>query len=268
MYAGWFTQTLNGDCGVWVENGPGMGFAVDPNGGSYSCDFGALGWDLLPGQDVGVSYEEPDGDRVYNVFREPAPDMRIEKWAEGSGQVMPGGPAVFTLQYRNDGDADAVSFTITDTLPGNTTYFTDTSGVTPQFGPGTVSWTFGPLQPGYQGRFQIVLVNTANPDDVLTNSAEIFTLYDFNDGNDHAEAQVTVVDASPDLYVNKIPIPATLSLERPSCTRSIMAIMDRLPAVRCSSPTRSLPIPRLSPGSRITAIICGAMSASAATSSC
>jgi hypothetical protein len=83
--APWFTQTLGGGCGVWVENGPFMGFEVDPNGGSYLCDFGDLGWDLIPGQDVGVNYNEPDNDVVYNVFQ--APWMRVNyghDWVGGN----------------------------------------------------------------------------------------------------------------------------------------------------------------------------------------
>jgi uncharacterized repeat protein (TIGR01451 family) len=153
-------------------------------------------------------YIEPeDFDRVINVFRDPAPDMHIEKWTEGSSEVMPGGPVVFNLYYSNDGDADAPGFTITDTLPANTTYLTDTSGVSMQFGPGWVSWDFGPAQPGIQRRFQVVLLNSAEAGDTLTNTAEIFTPYDSNEGNDHSQVQVGVVDENPDLYVNKNSVP-------------------------------------------------------------
>jgi len=56
-------QTLNVRCDVWVQNGPnGIDTTADPNGGSYSCDFGGA-WDILPGQDVAVMYIEPDRDR-------------------------------------------------------------------------------------------------------------------------------------------------------------------------------------------------------------
>ncbi len=207
IYAPWFTQTLNGDCGVWEPGGPGQGFQVEPDGGAYFCDFGAMGWDLLPGHDVGVSYQEPDGDRVYNVFREPAPNMRIEKWAEASGQAMPGGPAVFTLRYRNEGDAEATAIYLTDTLPANTVYVADGSGVAPTIGAGWVAWTLGPLGPGEERQFQLVLSNTANPGDTLHNAADIWTLYDDDYGNNHAEADVQVVEGQPDLYVNKNPNP-------------------------------------------------------------
>jgi uncharacterized repeat protein (TIGR01451 family) len=207
VYAPWFTQTLNANCGVWVENGPGQGFTVEPDGGSYFCDFSALGWDLLPGQDVGVQYQEPDGDWVINVFREPAADARVEKWVEGGGEVAPGGPVVFTIRYQNEGDAEATTLLLTDTLPANTTYVTDTSGVPASVGPGQVAWTLGPLAPGSQEQFQIVLNNTASPSDTLTNQVDAYTLYDFDLGDNHAEAQVHVGTGQPDLYVNKNPIP-------------------------------------------------------------
>jgi len=45
--------------------------------GKPSWDFGAVGRDLLPGQDVAVTYTEPDADEMINVFRAPAPDLRV-----------------------------------------------------------------------------------------------------------------------------------------------------------------------------------------------
>jgi hypothetical protein len=68
IYADWFTEALNGNCGVWTEGGPWIDFTVDPDGGSYFCDFGAVGWDLQPGPTVAVQYQEPDGDWVLNAF--------------------------------------------------------------------------------------------------------------------------------------------------------------------------------------------------------
>jgi hypothetical protein len=73
--AAWLGGSVDGECGVWVDNGPPpIPFAADlSTGGAYTCDFGALipPWDLHPGQTVGVSYHEPDGDRVINSFQAP-----------------------------------------------------------------------------------------------------------------------------------------------------------------------------------------------------
>ena len=201
--ANWFTQTLNARCGVWENNGPEYNFTVDPNGGSYECDF-STDWDLLPGQDVHVEYQEPDGDWVYNVFQEPGPNMEVEKWAEGGGQVLTGDPVVFTIRYRNNGDAAAQTVLLTDTLPMSTTYVSDSSGFTAVDNGDTVTWSFGPVNPNEGGQFQIVLTNTADPGDTLVNQVDIFALYDNDDGNNHAEAQVEVASSGqPDLYVDK-----------------------------------------------------------------
>jgi ABC-type sugar transport system substrate-binding protein/maltose-binding protein MalE len=67
-----FSEPLRVRCEVWVDEGPdGIETTADPDGGSYSCDFGAAGWDLRSGQEVAVRYFEPDGDSVINIFQTP-----------------------------------------------------------------------------------------------------------------------------------------------------------------------------------------------------
>lgn len=69
--AGWETGDLEGWCGVWVPDGPGINFTATLSDRTYSCDFASAGWDLQPGQTVGVTYVEADGDRVINAFEAP-----------------------------------------------------------------------------------------------------------------------------------------------------------------------------------------------------
>ena len=73
--AAWLSGSVNGECGVWVKDGPPpINFAANlSTGGAYSCNFGALTppWDLHAGQTVGVSYHDPDGNRVINSFQAP-----------------------------------------------------------------------------------------------------------------------------------------------------------------------------------------------------
>ena len=202
IHADWFTQTLNARCGVWEPGGPGDEFTIDPDGGTYFCDFSSE-WDIQPGQDVAVQYQEPDGEWVINVFEEPAPNMRVEKQAEGD-EVAAGGPVIFSIAYRNEGDAEAGTVILTDTLPADTTYVTDTSGFAATVGAGTVTWSFGPVSAGDGGHFQILLDNTASASDTLRNEVDIYTLYDNEEWNDHDETEVHVRDTGqPDLYVNK-----------------------------------------------------------------
>jgi hypothetical protein len=73
---------VSGRCEVWQPGGPGYDLSLNPNGGAYLCDT-TNEWDLLPGQQVAISYREPDGDTVIEVFQAPAPRVRIETWADG-----------------------------------------------------------------------------------------------------------------------------------------------------------------------------------------
>jgi len=124
IYASWFTQTLNGDCGVWVDYGPGVTFRVNPDGGVTSVTLVSR-MDLLPGQDVGVSYYEPDGDQVINVFRDPPRAARLGQWA---GKPGTGGNMVLWVAYQNRGNAPDEGAYISATLDGGLVYLGDTSG--------------------------------------------------------------------------------------------------------------------------------------------
>jgi len=73
VFAPWLANPLPAYCGVLVDGGPGFDFTVDPNGGSYLCDFASAGWDLLPGQEVVVQYQDPDGHWVINQFPDSTP---------------------------------------------------------------------------------------------------------------------------------------------------------------------------------------------------
>ncbi|MBN1317555.1 MAG: DUF11 domain-containing protein [Anaerolineales bacterium] len=207
--APWFSPlTLTVRCEVWVEDGPnGIEVeGVEADGGEYACDFDDVGWDLEYQHDVAVRMFEPDGDNVINVFEQPMPDMRVEKWGEGSGEALAGGPVIYTIRYRNQGNADAETVVLTDTLPANTTYYTDTSGFPASVNGGQVSWMFGPVEPGVEKQFLLVLNNTANPGDTLLNQMDIYTYYDDNEWNNHAEGEVNVVgEGESNLYVNKHP---------------------------------------------------------------
>jgi hypothetical protein len=101
IYADWFTETLNANCSVWEEGGPGTDFTVDPDGGSYFCDIGALGWDLQAGDDVAVQYQEPDGDWVINVFSSPW--MRVNYGHDWVGGNYPAGHGMWLVVTDESG---------------------------------------------------------------------------------------------------------------------------------------------------------------------
>ena len=206
--ANWFTQPLDAYCVVWATGAPApIEFTIDPNGGTHLCDLGAVGWDIVPGQNVAVGYIEPDLDRVINVFIEPVPDLRMEKWAPGSGLSMPGGPVVYGLRYRNDGDQVANAINLSDVLPAKTSYLADSSGLPHTTMGNTISWNPPALDPGESNIFYLVLNSTAVLNDILTNQAEVSVALDPIPGNNTATANVTVAAGQPNLFVGTNPNP-------------------------------------------------------------
>lgn len=179
--APWLDMPLGGSCAVWEEGGVRVDFTTDMDG-AYACDLGAAGWDLLPGQQIAVEYQDPEGSVVINVFEEPAPRVQIEKWADG--QPAEGGNFVFEIQYRNEGEAPAEDVVITDTMVGFD-YLSDTSGlpyttdVTPGGDPYVV-WELGTLEPGDWTSFDVFVAVTADSGMPVQNTAEIATSNPYN----------------------------------------------------------------------------------------
>jgi hypothetical protein len=109
IYADWFEETLDGQCRAWEEGGPSIDFTVEPDGGSFFCDFGALGWDLQPGNEVAVQYQEPDGDWVMNMFETPW--MRVNYGHEWVGGNYPAGHT-FWLTVKDEFGAVKATATV------------------------------------------------------------------------------------------------------------------------------------------------------------
>jgi uncharacterized repeat protein (TIGR01451 family) len=198
----WFTPMLDAQCWIDNVNDSNQSFSVSPIGGAYACDFTSV-WDLVPGENVSVQYQEPDGDWVRTVFQGPASNMWVNKWRDGNGDVAPGGSVVYAIQYGNNGNAagDAI---LTDTLPANTTYLTDSSGFPAYDSGGVITWNLGTVLPtDLARRFYLVLSNSASAGDSLHNVIDIGTLYDQDWNNNHAEADVQVSNGQPDLYIKK-----------------------------------------------------------------
>ncbi|NLE75825.1 MAG: DUF11 domain-containing protein, partial [Chloroflexi bacterium] len=183
IHAPWYAQPLLGRCSVWAENGIEIPFAVSPDGGAFSCHFGAQGWDLQPGQTVAVAYADPQGHEVINVFEEPTPRLSVHQRVDGQPSV--GGNQVFHIQYRNEGGAPAENVVITDTMRGFT-YLGDTSGlpfttgVTPGGDP-YVAWELGDLDPtDRMAEFQVFVAVAADAGDPVRNAVEITTSNPYN----------------------------------------------------------------------------------------
>lgn len=211
IYAPWFTQTLSANCGVWVQDGPGMGLVVDPDGGGYSCDFSTIPFDIIPGMDVGVNYWEPDSDQVINIFRGAAPHLWIYTYDQGDAPV--GGNYVLNVDYNNDGDAVAESVTISATLLNGMTYIGDTSGVTPA-GTGQpgdpLIWHLGNLPVSWWAAHQFYLFVdvTASLGEQIDLGVEIATTTSYFQGDPESKYSYwsgTVVESDTDVGVFKWP---------------------------------------------------------------
>ncbi len=207
IHADWFgSLLLDVECHPWgaPEGTPSKESSAAADGTQpFECSWDPdTEWNIEPGQQVAAMYIEPDGDRVIDVYADPAPDMRIDKWPVGN-QVAPGGPVVFGISYQNDGNAAADMVIITDTLPANTTYIDDTSGVTPQIDGNKLTWLFGPVDVDDYHQFSLVLKNSANDGDTLINEVEIVAPFDSNTDNNQSQAEIEVIDDLPDPYVHK-----------------------------------------------------------------
>ncbi len=207
VYATWFTQTLDVQCHPWggPAGAPGKSSTAAPDGSApYSCQWNPLTeWDIQPGQDVAVMYIEPDdGDRVINVFYQPAPDLSIDK--NTSGQPAPGGNLVYQINYQNREDAAATDVRITDTLPAGTTYLTDTAPFAHTVLGNQVVWDVGQL-PAYtflSFDLFVTVSDTLSPGDGLTNVVQIHTPdVETGDPNDNAYTH-TVQVITNDTHLN------------------------------------------------------------------
>jgi uncharacterized repeat protein (TIGR01451 family) len=86
-------------------------------------------------------------------------DLAIAKFARPP-EGPPDAPIHFTIVYTND-STTAADATITDWLPQNTTYLTDTSGLVLTRSPGRLTWTVPSLAPNESDSFTVTLSYTS-----------------------------------------------------------------------------------------------------------
>jgi uncharacterized repeat protein (TIGR01451 family) len=152
---------------------------------------------------------EPDGDQVYNVFRAPAPELRV--WGWGQGHPASGGNMVLWVSYQNRGTAPDDSAYLTAVLQDGLTYLDDTSGL-PVSGSGTPAdplvWQLpSPLEPSiFETRFEVFVHVDAAEGETVAADFEIGSnmVYYINDpGAMYAHWYDIVVPYTPDLSIGK-----------------------------------------------------------------
>ena len=183
----WLTDPVSGGCDVWVSGGTGLQFDnVDPHGGSFTCDFSTIPYDLQAGMDIAVDYRDPQGNKIFAVFRQPAPNLWINTW--GNNDPAQGGNYELMVEYNNDGEATAQGVVISQTLINGMVYLGDTSGFS-HTGDGTpgnpLNWSLGdlPVSNGYPHRFQVFLQVTASAGETIAEAIQIDTTTPYYQGD-------------------------------------------------------------------------------------
>ncbi|HEY3053185.1 MAG TPA: DUF11 domain-containing protein, partial [Thermoanaerobaculia bacterium] len=140
----------------------------------------------------------------------PSADLAVTK--SGPASLTAGQNATFTVVVTNNGPSDAQTVSLTDTVPANSTFVSETQNAGPTFacttpaagGTGTVTCTIGTFSAGTSATFTLV-VQTANGfGGTLSNTASITSVTaDSNVANNNATTSTTVVLPVADLSLSK-----------------------------------------------------------------
>ncbi|MFH1896762.1 MAG: carboxypeptidase regulatory-like domain-containing protein [Candidatus Desantisbacteria bacterium] len=133
----------------------------------------------------------------------PVVDLSITKSAPG--EVAPGQMMVYYITYRNKGNTDAGSVTITDELPVGVTYGTSTIG-TPTIDGNKLLWCLGTVSPSlWPKSFKITVAVGNLPCGTLTNVVKIndAVAIDNNLNDNQSTTTTQVVVPVSDLSIHK-----------------------------------------------------------------
>ena len=121
--------------------------------GTYTLDFGSIGWETNNGDNISVYYPAWHGHQIEYSFRLPAPNLNLGLYNTNGG-AQPGGPYAYGVWVSNDGELAAQDVQVVLTLPPSTTLLGDTSEIIPQIGAnGVVTWSLGTLAPNEQHNY-------------------------------------------------------------------------------------------------------------------
>lgn len=189
VFASGFESSLIVECHPWgawirgINDAPTKDSSAKPDGSiPFNCAWDPSGeWDILPGDDVAAMYIEPDGDRIIDVYREPASHLHINKWSDSDAAES--GNQRYTIEFWNDGDAPATNVVITDSMSGGLLYLDDTSGYPHTGGQiGPIVWDIGTINPDERVIFDLFTEVSASEGEVITNSVWIATSDPYDQG--------------------------------------------------------------------------------------
>jgi large repetitive protein len=176
-------------------------------------------------------------------------DLSVVKTATTA--VVAGNNATYHIVLTNSGPSDAMSVTLTDTLPANTTFVSETQTTGPAFtcinpavgGTGAVSCSIATLTNGTTATFDIIAkFAAAAPAGPSNNTAVVASATsDPTPGNNSSTAATTVSAALADLSITKTAAPGPYGTGQPltytivvtnlgPSTASAVTVTDTLPA--------------------------------------
>ena len=142
-------------------------------------------------------------------------DVSIVKTAAAAAST--GSNLTYNINVTNNGPSDAATVTMTDTLPPNTTFVSESQLTGPAFicinppsgGTGTVSCSIATLTAGTSATFAIVVqIAVAAPVGTSSNTATVTSSSsDPNPSNNSSTAVTTIALATADLSITKTPAP-------------------------------------------------------------
>jgi uncharacterized repeat protein (TIGR01451 family) len=143
-------------------------------------------------------------------------DLSVTK--SGQASVAAGANITYTITVANNGASNANTVQLTDTLPANTTFVSNTQNSGPAFGctnpapgsAGTVTCNLASLASGASAVFTLVIKTAGNVSGTVSNTANVTTTTsDTNPANNTSTAS-TNVTLLADLAVSKSGVPASL----------------------------------------------------------
>jgi uncharacterized repeat protein (TIGR01451 family) len=175
-------------------------------------------------------------------------DLSVVKTATAS--VTAGNNATYHIVVTNNGPSDATAVNMSDLLPPNTTFVSETQTGGPSFacinpavgGTGTVSCSIATLTSGTTATFDIVAkFSAAAPTGASNNTATVSSAADPNSGNNSSTAVTQVGGSFADLSITKTPAPGPYGTGQPltytivatnggPTTASSVTVTDTLPA--------------------------------------
>lgn len=199
-------EPVNPGVGTYMWTLPGIS-----GGGVYSfylvCDVSNLApYGALLTDTVSVATTTPEEDTANNQDRflttVGGPDLVVRKLAPETAK--PGTLISFTLEAANSGPIPATNVWLTDTLPVQTEYYTDTVGGPDGQEGQEYGWYLGTLLPGDRVAFTVAVTvsSSAYAGDLLTNTVRVVADQGDQNPSDNMTQTVTLVSgANP--YVQK-----------------------------------------------------------------